>query len=84
MLTKYNKTKNTNKKRHHIHKTTKYVVTTTYINRGLDYVSKYTTRTRSALSGMFTSSWYTHLYIYIYTLHCVVILYKLSTGFLPS
>jgi hypothetical protein len=46
--------------------TTKYVVTTTYINRGLDYVSKYTTRTRSALSGMFTSSWYTHLYIYIY------------------
>jgi hypothetical protein len=61
MLTKYNKTKNTNKKRHHIHKTTKYVVTTTYINRGLDYVSKYTTRTRSALSGMFTSSWYTHL-----------------------
>jgi hypothetical protein len=25
-----------------------------------------------------------HTYIYIYTLHCVVILYKLSTGFLPS
>ena len=76
LLTKYKK-KTTNKNRHHIHKTTKYVVTTTYINRGLDYVSKYTTRTRSALPGMPVLG--IHTYIYIYTLHCVVILYKLRT-----